>query len=105
MDICACSETKRISWATPNCYQNRLDSLNGYCAHYCYLVLFSINLGETYPGVWFEVLSNTSGFIRYNSGVPCGPKPIIKNDSAYRDFLTSTRSTSAVVVFFDRASS
>jgi len=37
-----------------------------------------MNLGETYADVSFEVLGSTSGIIHYDSGVPCGPKPIIK---------------------------
>ena len=57
-------------------------------------VLLAANLGGTYPG-------NISGVLHYDSGVPCGPKPIIKNDSVNRDFLTSALSTSAVVVFFE----
>ena len=60
--------TKRIS----------RDSPNGYSSHYRYIVLFAVNLSETYPDVLFEVLGNTSGFIHYDSGVPCGPKPVMR---------------------------
>jgi len=43
-----------------------------------------MNLSETYPDVLFEVLDDTSGFIHYDSGVPCGPKSITKNDCKSR---------------------
>ena len=51
---------------------------NGDSTHYCYLVLTAVDIGETYPDGLFEGLGNTSGFIHYDSGVLCSPKPIIK---------------------------
>jgi len=40
--------------------------------------------GETNPDIVFEALSNIFGFIHYDSGVRCDPKPIMK-----MSFLTS----------------
>ena len=37
-----------------------------------------MNLGETSPDVLFEVFGNISGFIHYDSGVSCGPQPIVE---------------------------
>jgi len=56
----------------------RTISKTGYNSHYCYLVLLAVDLSETYPDILFKALTNISGFIHYDSGVPCGPKPIIK---------------------------
>ena len=68
--------TKGISRATPNRWQNRLNSLNSYRSHYYYLVLLAVNLGETYPNVLFEVLGYTSGFIFYDSGARVALNPL-----------------------------
>ena len=42
------------------------------------LLLSCFTPRETYLDVLFEALSKISGFINYDSGVRCGPKPIIQ---------------------------